>query len=112
LDIFNEAENFSSFFSRQRIRPWGSKFKVLAKIANNHGAQVMSVDYRKQANGEDVDQNAAGEADRRVAYLLATTLPDHDRLILVGSSMGGYVSTVASATLKPDGLFLLARHFI
>lgn len=91
--------------------PWGSKFKVLAKIANNHGAQVMSVDYRKQANGEDVDQNAAGEADRRVAYLLATTLPDHDRLILVGSSMGGYVSTVASATLKPDGLFLLAPAF-
>jgi hypothetical protein len=59
-----------------------------------------------------MDQNAAGEADRRVAYLLATTLPDHDRLILVDQAWYGYVSTVASATLKPDGLFLRTRHFI
>ena len=35
----------------------------------------------------------------------------HDCLVLVGSSMGGYVSTVASETLKPDALFLLAPAF-
>ena len=30
---------------------------------------------------------------------------------LVGSSMGGYVATVAAETLKPKGLFLLAPAF-
>jgi len=35
----------------------------------------------------------------------------HDGLILVGSSMGGYVSTVASETLKPEALFLMAPAF-
>lgn len=43
--------------------------------------------------------------------LLATTLPEHNQLVLVGSSMGAYVSTVASEILKPDGLFLLAPAF-
>lgn len=39
------------------------------------------------------------------------TIVPHDGLILVGSSMGGYVSTIVSQTLKPAGLFLMAPAF-
>jgi len=78
--------------------PWGSKIKHLAAIAEGQGAQVLSPDY----------SDILDDPDARVARLLALPLPPHDRLVLVGSSMGGYVSTVASQTLKPAGLFLMA----
>ena len=91
--------------------PWGSKIKALAAVAEAAGAQVLSINYREGEGGQLFDQDAPGEPDRRVAQLLATPLPPHSQLILVGSSMGGYVSTVASAALKPDGLFLLAPAF-
>ena len=91
--------------------PWGSKIKALAAVAEAAGAQVLSINYREGEGGQVFDQDAPGEPDRRVAQLLATPLPPHSQLILVGSSMGGYVSTAASAALKPDGLFLLAPAF-
>lgn len=80
--------------------PWGSKIVFLADIAKQLGAEVLSPDYSGMDN-----------PDHRVAQLLA--LPElqsknYSSLLLVGSSMGGYVSVVASQTLKPHGLFLLA----
>ena len=80
--------------------PWGSKIRHLASIAKTFGAQVHSPDY-----------SDLSDPDARVARLLAMPLPVHDRLVLVGSSMGGYVSTVASQTLKPSALFLMAPAF-
>lgn len=80
--------------------PWGSKIKHLAAIAEKFGAQVLSPDY------SDIS-----DPDARVRRLLSLTLPAYDRLILAGSSMGGYVSTVASQSLKPAGLFLMAPAF-
>ena len=80
--------------------PWGSKIRHLAEVAQGFGAHVLSPDYSDLVS-----------ADERVLRLLALDLPTHDRLILVGSSMGGYVSTVASARLKPDCLFLMAPAF-
>lgn len=96
--------------------PWGSKIRALAEVAQVHGSKVMSMDYQQARHSGDTlpkqcDLDAPGEAERRVAQLLATPLPPHDRLILVGASMGGYVATVASSTLKPVGLFLLAPAF-
>ncbi len=91
--------------------PLGSKIRALMRVAAQHGAQTMSVNYREHPDGTAINHDAPGEADRRVAQLLATPLPAHGRLVLVGSSMGGYVSTVASSQLKPDGLFLLAPAF-
>ena len=91
--------------------PGGSKIRALTHVAERLGAQVMSVDYREHPTGTILDQNAAGEADRRVGQLLAITPPEHRTLVLVGSSMGGYVSTVASIRLPVDGLFLLAPAF-
>ena len=91
--------------------PLGSKIRALMRVAELQGAQTLSVNYREHPNGTAIDHDTPGEADRRVAQLLATALPAHDRLVLVGSSMGGYVSTVASQHLKPDALFLLAPAF-
>ena len=90
---------------------WGSKIRALANIVETLGGTVISVDYQEYPVGVHHDQNAIGEADRRVRQLLSIHLPEHEKLILVGSSMGGYVSTVATARLKPDGLFLLAPAF-
>lgn len=80
--------------------PWGSKIQHLASVAERLGAAVLSPDYRDTMN-----------PDERVERLLKLPLPQHDRLILVGSSMGGYVSTVASISMEPDGLFLMAPAF-
>lgn len=91
--------------------PWGSKIRALADVAERLGAHVLSVDYREHPAGTMQDQNAVGEADRRVGQLLSITLPEHRQLVLVGSSMGGYVSTVASVRLPVAGLFLLAPAF-
>jgi alpha/beta superfamily hydrolase len=77
--------------------PSGTKIARLSSIAVNRGAQALSVDYR------DV-QNPDARADR----LLQLRLPAHSQLILVGSSMGGYVSCVASQALRPKGMFLMA----
>ena len=80
--------------------PWGSKIKHLANIAEQHGALVMSPDY-----------SGIPDPDQRLKMLLTLALPEHDRLILVGSSMGGYVSTLATQTLQVHGLFLMAPTF-
>ncbi|HZW13942.1 MAG TPA: alpha/beta fold hydrolase [Noviherbaspirillum sp.] len=80
--------------------PWGSKFQHLADIAARRGANVISPDYR------DLESPEA-----RVERLLSLQLPPYDQLVLVGSSMGAYVATLASQALQPDGLFLLAPAF-
>lgn len=77
--------------------PWGRKITALAEVAEERGLEVMSPDYRFTT-----------DPDARVQHLLAQDALRERDLILVGSSMGGYVSAVASATLQPRGLFLLA----
>ena len=69
--------------------PWGSKIKALAAVAKAAGAQVLSNNYREGEGGQQFDQDAPGEPERRVAQLRATPLPPHSQLVLVGSSMGG-----------------------
>lgn len=76
--------------------PWGVKIKRLAAIAKNIGFAVESPDYRFSMN-----------PDERIEYLLSLQIKGHP-LVMVGSSMGGYVSAHASKTLKPNLLFLLA----
>ncbi|PUE09049.1 alpha/beta hydrolase [Limnohabitans sp. T6-5] len=91
--------------------PLGTKIRALMQVAERLGAATLSVNYREHPAGVVHDQDAPGESDRRVAQLCATALPVHDQLVLVGSSMGGYVSTVASQNLPTSALFLLAPAF-
>jgi alpha/beta superfamily hydrolase len=78
-------------------RPWGTKIRVFAEVAEAMGCKVHSPDFR----GMD-------DPKQRIQYLLNVVAPNKGKLVLVGSSMGAYVSIAASAELKPDGLFVVA----
>lgn len=80
--------------------PWGTKITALAKVARDKGFHVESPDY-----------SATMDPSQRVGQLLALKPAARKHLVLVGSSMGAYVSAVTSAQLKPSGLFLLAPAF-
>ena len=66
--------------------PWGTKIRRLALVAERFGARVLSVDDRDTQ-----------DADERVRRLVARRDELGSPLILVGSSMGGYVAAVAAA---------------
>jgi alpha-beta hydrolase superfamily lysophospholipase len=85
--------------------PWGTKIRRLAEVARAAGWQVISADYA--ALTEQADAPAALRL-QALQKLLATDLPPHSRLALVGSSMGGWVSAQAACSARPQGLFLLA----
>ena len=77
--------------------PWGFKIKRLAAIASVRDCEVESVDYRDSM-----------DPDLRVERLLARLREEPEPCILVGSSMGGYVSLVASAAVDTAAVFLMA----
>lgn len=80
--------------------PWGEKTRVFAAIAEDLDWAFISPDYA-----------ALDNPDERVAQLMAMDLSAYTAVVLVGSSMGAYVATVAAEVLKPSGLFLLAPAF-
>lgn len=80
--------------------PWGSKIQALASVAEGKGYRVESPDY-----------SGIADPDVRVEKLLSLATSESGPLVLVGSSMGGYVSTVVSRRLRPTGLFLMAPAF-
>ncbi len=80
--------------------PWGEKTLAFAEVADRHGYAVESPNYQAQL-----------DPDERVKQLLAMNLSDYDDIVLMGSSMGAYVATVASELINPKGLFLLAPAF-
>ncbi|TAN70704.1 MAG: alpha/beta hydrolase [Methylobacter sp.] len=80
--------------------PWGEKTILFADVAKRHGYSFESPDYREQP-----------DPDKRVGQLLAMDLSGYDQIVLIGSSMGAYVATVASESINPQGLFLLAPAF-
>ena len=77
--------------------PWGVKIRTLAKVAEELGCRVISRDDRDTQ-----------DPDLRVERLIVEGKGVDGPLVLVGSSMGGYVAAVASAELNPLGLFLMA----
>ena len=77
--------------------PWGSKIKRLASVAKEYGHQVDSLDY-----------SGIADPDVRVERLLDALRSETEGVLLVGSSMGGYVSLVASGQIDVRGVFLLA----
>jgi len=77
--------------------PWGHKITVLANVARKQGCSVNSIDY------SDIL-----DPDLRVERLVNILINEKDDFLLVGSSMGGYVSLVASEMVSAKGVFLLA----
>jgi alpha/beta superfamily hydrolase len=80
--------------------PWGAKITAMARVAQDLGLAVESVDYR----GMD-------DPGRRVEKLVSVGLKLPAPLVLVGSSMGGHVAAAASSRLQAKALFLLAPAF-
>lgn len=89
--------NLVVFSHGKESGPQGTKIALLSKIAQKLGYTTISIDYR-----------TCKDADERVT-LLHETLQHHipSKIILVGSSMGGYVSTVVASELQVAGLFLM-----
>jgi len=77
--------------------PWGRKITALADTARSEGFEPESVDYR----GIDAPAD-------RIAKLMEFCQRLEGDLVLVGSSLGGYVSVAAAALLHARGVFLLA----
>jgi pimeloyl-ACP methyl ester carboxylesterase len=85
------------FLHGRESGPWGTKIRRLARVAEQLGCRVISPDDRDTQNPEE-----------RVRRLVSLGAALRRPLILVGSSMGGYVAVAASSALQPVGLFLLA----
>lgn len=77
--------------------PNGSKIVALADVARRHGWDVLSLDYSHTTDPRmrlDQLRDACKDVDQP--------------LLLVGSSMGGWVAAEASVWVDADGVFLLA----
>jgi len=85
------------FAHGQESGPWGFKIKRMAPLAERHGCRVESIDYRD-----------CPDPELRVERLLQRLQDEDAQCILVGSSMGGYVSLAASAARPVSALFLIA----
>lgn len=88
------------FSHGQESGPWGTKIRAMAEVVRNLGCEADSVDYQGIADPQD-----------RVTKLLEACRGIDNRLVLVGSSMGGYVATAAAGKLNSAGLFVLAPAF-
>lgn len=88
------------FSHGQESGPWGTKIRAMAELARKCGCNAASIDYRGIAD--------PGE---RVAKLIREAEVVEDRLVLVGSSMGGHVATAAAQVLGAAGLFVLAPAY-
>lgn len=90
--------SFTVIFAHGRESgPWGVKIRALARVAEKFDCQVISRD--------DSDSR---DPELRVTRLIDEAAALQGPLVLVGSSMGGYVATVASQVVRPAGLFLMA----
>jgi len=86
------------YFSHgQESGPWGTKITRLSAIATELGCKVDSIDYTDTM-----------DPDLRVERLMGLLNQEDDSFVLVGSSMGAYVSLVASESVDASAVFLMA----
>lgn len=88
------------FSHGQESGPWGTKIRAMAELVRGMGCAADSIDYQGIADPTE----RVGKCVRECAGL-------SDRLILVGSSMGGHVATAAATQVGAAGLFLLAPAY-
>ena len=91
------ASRYVVFSHGQAGGPWGRKIMALADTARSEGYEPESVDYRGIDSPRD-----------RVARLMEFCQDLQGDLVLVGSSVGGYVSVAAASLLHARGVFLMA----
>jgi len=91
------AKRYVVFSHGKDSSPWGKKITALAEVARDEGYEVESVDYR----GIDTPR---GRIDKLIE--VCKTLAGD--LVLVGSSLGAYVTVAAGSMLHARGAFLMA----
>lgn len=77
--------------------PNANKISILKEVSKSYGFESVALDYTKC-------KNASERIDKLRAFI---NTQDAKSLLLVGSSMGGYVSTVLANEYDLAGLFLL-----
>ena len=99
LSIMNRThpDHLVVFAHGKESGPWGTKITQLAEVAKRRGYEVLSPDY-----------SFTHDPKARLEHLLQLAPSAAKSLVLVGSSMGGYVSAMACAGLQPTALFLMA----
>jgi pimeloyl-ACP methyl ester carboxylesterase len=90
-------ERYVIFSHGKDGEPWSRKISGLAEIARAEGYRADSLDYR----GLDTPRE-------RVTKLVEHCQKLPGELVLVGSSLGGYIAVAAASLLHARGLFLLA----
>ena len=85
------------FSHGQESGPWGTKIRAMAERVRSLGCEADSIDYQGIADPTE-----------RVEKCIRECAEIEDKLILVGSSMGGHVATAAAERLGAVGLFVLA----
>ncbi len=88
------------FSHGQESGPWGTKIRAMAELVKGMGCAAESIDYQGIADPTE-----------RVHKCVRECAEIDDRLILVGSSMGGHVATAAAARVGAAGLFVLAPAY-
>src|SRR5580692_7067092 len=91
------AKRYVVFSHGKDSSPWGKKITALAEVARDEGYEVESVDYR----GIDTPR---GRIDKLIE--VCKTLAGD--LVLVGSSLGAYVTVAAASLLHARGVFLMS----
>lgn len=88
------------FSHGQESGPWGTKIRAMAERVREMGCEADSIDYQGIADPTE-----------RVDKLRRECADISEKLILVGSSMGGHVATAAADALGAAGLFVLAPAY-
>ena len=88
------------FSHGQESGPWGTKIRAMAESVRAIGCTADSIDYQ-----------GIPDPKARVEKLIAEASGIDDKLILVGSSMGGHVATAAADRMGAEGLFVLAPAY-
>ena len=88
------------FSHGQESGPWGTKIRAMADLVQVMGCAAVSIDYQGIADPTE-----------RVDKCVRECAQIDDKLILVGSSMGGHVATAAAEKVGAAGLFVLAPAY-
>jgi alpha/beta superfamily hydrolase len=88
------------FSHGQESGPWGTKITSMAGAVEALGCSVASIDYR-----------GIPDPTERVDKLVTECRSIEGPRLLVGSSMGGHVATVAATEVGAVGLFVLAPAY-
>jgi pimeloyl-ACP methyl ester carboxylesterase len=91
------ANRYVVFSHGKDSEPWGRKITALADVARSEGYDVESVDYR-----------GIGTPRGCIDKLTEVCKTLSGDLVLVGSSLGGYVTVAAASLLHARGAFLMA----